>query len=195
MRVRQPCLLGEAAGFCIWCGPFFESYPPENPPFDESCTREAMPDPFSIATGSIGLVGVGGKAVTTCQALYSLWQDVKDVPERISRLLESIQIMTLVLAAIERNACEFRARYEDGDHVISNTVKVSLQAKNDLEILVKDLGRDIHAERGIKKLAARVKVVLKEDQLSKYELRLQNTFGLLTLAQQLYTHAQQFQIM
>ncbi|OIW34420.1 hypothetical protein CONLIGDRAFT_4230 [Coniochaeta ligniaria NRRL 30616] len=178
MRAREPCLLTEAEGFCLCLDLFIESYLSENylsdkPTVDDSYTRKLMGDPLSTVASSIALVQAAGKLAKTCQALHSMWQDVKDVPEKIGRLLKSIEIMTLVFAGIERNACNFRMLFEDDDQLLSDIVKLTLQAVIDLQILVKDLGRDIHAERRTTKLAARVRVVLKEPQLSKHELRLQ----------------------
>jgi hypothetical protein len=153
-----------------------------------------MADPLSTVASGIAIVQVAGKVATTCQALYGLWQDVKDIPENIDRLLKSIKLVTTVLAKIERNSCSVPPDVEE-DQLMRDILGFAREAVTELQMLVEELSRDIHAAKRTTKLAARIKVVLKQSKLSKHEARLRNAFSLLTLAQQSYTNAQQLQMM
>ncbi|KAB5551285.1 hypothetical protein GE09DRAFT_168330 [Coniochaeta sp. 2T2.1] len=187
MRVRLPCLLREVEHSCDCRDIFIEFRNLDDSTAHVTYTQSKMGDPLSTVASGIALVQAAGGVVKIGRALCSLGEDMKDVPERIGRLLKSTECMMVIFAGIERHASTLHRRLGEDDQLVRDTVELAHKAAVDLKLLVSELERDVDAKRRTRRLPARVKVVLKESELAKYESRLQNALGLLSLAQQSYS--------
>lgn len=144
-----------------------------------------MAEVVGLVASSLTLLEVANKVTSGLFQLKRLWDEVKDVPETIREILTRLDVLLPVVIEIDKD-------FQKGAAISGNSAAVlSLSycrnAINELTSVIDDLSRNIESVKGFRRNAARVKVVLKKDALSKYERKLEWAIQLLLLAQQLHT--------
>lgn len=141
-----------------------------------------------IAVGEVA-VKVGG----TLFKLRELWKQIQEVPDTIRELLQEIEIYEPLLDQIEsgfnnsndlETECSPFGKFE-ASH---SRAAMALCRKPLLQLrqLVDELSKDIVSAKKIKRGMHRVKVVLKKEEVKKYQDKLQMAVRLLNVAQQNY---------
>ncbi len=143
-----------------------------------------MAEALGIVASSIAVVQAAQALSQAILSLTRLWGEVRDVPDTIRHLVEDLEVSGQIVAEIETQLLS------SAPDSLSTAQRLVIercrQAHKDLSDLVDDLGADIALSRRRKKLLARVKVLLKKDDLEKYVKRLQRAQSLLNFAVQLH---------
>ncbi|KAH6977394.1 hypothetical protein BKA56DRAFT_588231 [Ilyonectria sp. MPI-CAGE-AT-0026] len=146
-----------------------------------------MAEVVGLVASSLTLLEVADKVTRGLFQLKRLWDEVKDVPETIREILTRLDVLLPVVIEIDKDLQRGAAISGNSAAVLS--LSYCQNAINELTSVIDDLSRNIESVKGFRRNAARVKVVLKKDALSKYERKLEWAIQLLLLAQQLHTIA------
>ncbi|KAI1871865.1 hypothetical protein JX265_005851 [Neoarthrinium moseri] len=144
-----------------------------------------MAEVLSIFASGVAVAQVAGKAGGAVIKLKKLWDEVKDVPETIQCLMDQIDCLDPALWEAEQHIAqnELPAMLWN-DSAAVRSAEYCRKALSKLTELVDDLAVQISSSRGLSKRLAKVKVVLKKDELGKLERRLETAVRLLQTAQQ-----------
>lgn len=141
-----------------------------------------------IAVGEIALK-VGG----TLFKLHELWKEVQKVPDAIQELLQEIEVYGPLLDGVE-SGFDMSETLQTGNYSLETSNRAHGRAAaalcreplQKLRQLVEDLSNEISSARRLKRNISKVKVLLKKDDVKKFQDRLQKSLSLLNLAQQSY---------
>lgn len=148
---------------------------------------------LGTVSSAFAVAELGVKAGSTLLKLRELWKEVQDVPEKIRHLMRQIGIYEPLLAEFDQYL-EVDPVAAGGAVAMASSpglVDVSMKGKassycrealTDLQDLVNDLSQGISSAERKKRGIGRVKVVLKKDDLNKFQSRLDRAFGLLQSA-------------
>ncbi|KAI1875816.1 uncharacterized protein JN550_002102 [Neoarthrinium moseri] len=144
-----------------------------------------MAEVLSIFASGVAVAQVAGTAGGAVIKLKKLWDEVKDVPETIQCLMDQIDCLDPALWEAEQHIAqnELPAMLWN-DSAAVRSAEYCRKALSKLTELVDDLAVQISSCRGLSKRLAKVKVVLKKDELRKLERRLETAVRLLQTAQQ-----------
>lgn len=150
-----------------------------------------MAEIIGVISGSIAIGNVIVQFTNSLLALKDCVDQVRDAPDDIKRLLQSIEIAGFVLADIEEDLAQddgTTASVLRGNKHVRKSLELCVQATKTLDDISKDLARDIEPPGAgrIRKHLATVKVVLQRSKVEKYMTVLQNALQLLQLSQQCY---------
>lgn len=152
-----------------------------------------MAEILGTVSSAIAVAEVGLKVGGTVLKLRRLWEEVQEVPEKIQDLMAQIDIYEPILADAER-AFEL-------DPVVGSAIGLSQpldksigrtsssqcrEALRDLQQLIEELSGKIESARKGKRTIAKVKVLLKKDDLKKFQRRLKRAQWLLQASQMGY---------
>jgi hypothetical protein len=144
-----------------------------------------MAEALGVAASGIAVAQVAMVVGKSVIALRYLWKDVKDVPQNISNLMQQIEVFDPLLGAMEQNSSALGSVL-DYEGMMGPAMGFAHKARDKFVSLVEELSCDINMVRKRKKMIARIKVVLGQSQLAKYEARLRGAIQLLALAHQTY---------
>ncbi len=147
-----------------------------------------MAEIVGLISGAITLGSLVAQLATSIKQLKDCWDQVRDAPEDLRWLMRDIDIFSLVLAEIEDDlAQESVASSLTNSKSAVQSFKLCKEASEELEILVKNLGRDIGSSSRLQRSYAALKMTINKNKMEKYRSGLKNVVGLLTLSQQCYT--------
>lgn len=149
-----------------------------------------MAEILGLVASGLSVAQIAGSIVTTSLKVKTLLDEVKDAPDILRDMLDSINILTPIV-------CETITGGDDGATTIApassatphlqKALRNALTAGQQLEFLAGDLTSQIDAARGgARRKRAMVQVVLKKGTLARYEARLQMAIHLLNMAQGAY---------
>lgn len=138
-----------------------------------------------LVASSLTLLEVADKVTSGLFRLKRLWNEVKDVPEAIGDILTRLNVLIPVVVEIDEDIKEGSAL--SGNSAATLSLSYCQNAIDELTFVIDDLSHNIESVRGFRRNAARLKVVLKNETVSKYEKKLEWAIQLLLLAQQLHT--------
>lgn len=144
-----------------------------------------MAEALGVAASGIAVAQVAMVVGKSVIALRYLWNDVKDVPQNISNLMQQIEVFDSLFGTMEQNSSGLGSVL-DYEGKMGPAMAFAHTARDQFTSLVEELSCDINAIRKRKKMIARIKVVLGQSQLAKYEARLRGVIQLLGLAHQAY---------
>lgn len=131
---------------------------------------------------------VVGVASTAASKLKRLWDEVQNVPETITDLVQQIEILESHIGQIESEIKDRSA--STGPLLSDSTVRLSIEycrkCMEGLASIVDDLRIKIDTQKNPKRTFSKMRVVLKKQVLSHFEGRLQKAVSLLNLTQQSY---------
>ncbi|KAB5551286.1 hypothetical protein GE09DRAFT_168345 [Coniochaeta sp. 2T2.1] len=142
-----------------------------------------MAEAFGLAASGIAVVQVAMVVGKSVIALRNLWNEVRDVPDSITHLMQQVDIMSISLGAMEQNLLAVQA-IENCEDIVGPALEYARRARDEFVALVDELSREINAARKRKRVVARLKVVLGQNQLARCESRLRGAVQLLGFAQQ-----------
>lgn len=152
-----------------------------------------MAEILGTVASAIAVAEVGLKVGGTVLKLRELWKEVQEVPEKIQDLMREMEIWEPILSEIESN---FEVDPTAGSNTVTSqpfdssigrmSSSFCREALRDLQELVKELSNEISSAKTRKRGIAKVKVLLKKDDLKKSQGRLKRAFRLLQSAQMGY---------
>lgn len=148
-----------------------------------------MAEILGTVSSAIAVAEVGLKVGGTLLKLRELWTEVQCVPQKIQDIMRQIDIYEPILADIERHLNAYPMTGSDsGTSALLNasigtkTSSYCREAFNDLQDLVEDLSRQITSTQRSKRGIGKLKVLLKKDDLKRFQTRLEQAACLLQLA-------------
>ena len=136
------------------------------------------------------LVGVISSAITFGTLVVQLkdcWEQIRDAPEDLKRLIQEIETYGLVLADIEDNlAQESVASSLVNTKAAVQSFDLCKQASEELAILVRDLQRDADSSNRVQRSYAALKMTMQKNKVEKYRSRMKSVAALLMLSQSCY---------
>lgn len=146
-----------------------------------------MAETLSVAASGIAVIQISSQVGVAVVKLKQLLDEVKDVPDDISDLLQQIDCLDPALwdADASLNDTNLPSILWNDQAARRSTVYCQ-QALKDLTALVDELSVQINDRSKVRKKLASVKAVLQKPTLKKLEKRLENAIRMLTLAQQGY---------
>lgn len=150
-----------------------------------------MAEVIGVISGSLAIGTVVVQFTNSLIALKDCVDQVRDAPDDLNRLLQSIEIAGYVLADIEEDFAQddgTTASVLRGNKHARKSLEFCVQATKILDDISKELVRDIRPPGAgrLRKHYAAVKVVLQRSKVEKYMAVLQNALQLLQLSQQCY---------
>ena len=147
-----------------------------------------MAELVGVIASAITFGSVVAQLATSINKLKDCWEQVRDAPEDLKWLMRDIEIFGLVLAEIEDDLAQesVASRLTNSKSAV-HSFRLCKEASEELDILVRDLGRDINSPSRLQRSYAAVKMVMQKNKVEKYRSRLKNVTGLLMLSQQCYT--------
>ncbi|KAG8162124.1 hypothetical protein KVR01_007889 [Diaporthe batatas] len=160
-----------------------------------------MAEVLGLVASGLSVAQVAGSIVTNSLKLKALLDEVKDAPDNLGYMLNRLQLLAPVLcettpdggdAAGTNAPLPSASANAHLQQAMQNALAACQAASEQLQGLVTDLMSQVNTNRGgLRRKSAMVKIVLKKGTLAQYEMRLQNTIQLLTLAQSSYIVALQ----
>ncbi|KAJ5955478.1 hypothetical protein N7501_009757 [Penicillium viridicatum] len=149
-----------------------------------------MAEAIGIASGAITFATVVVQVGQSILTLKNCWDEMRDAPEDIRKLVKEIELLGLILADIEDDLSQdsIYSALEDNKHALKS-FKLCKDAADDLDAICMDLSRDVHSSSRMRRSYKVLKIVMQNGKIEKYRSRLQNAIQLLTLSQQCYTRA------
>ncbi|XDG07273.1 hypothetical protein ABKA04_006888 [Annulohypoxylon sp. FPYF3050] len=146
-----------------------------------------MAEVLGVIASGIAIAQVAGTAAGAVVKLKKLWDEVKNVPERISDLMEQIDCLDPILWEAEQQVLQNRLPPQLWDDTVAiRSTKYCRKALQKLTHVAKDLASQIDSKRRVERGISRTKVLLKKDRLRDLEQRLESAVRMLQLAQQGY---------
>ncbi|PKY03247.1 hypothetical protein P168DRAFT_305556 [Aspergillus campestris IBT 28561] len=153
-----------------------------------------MAEILGVVSAAIGFGTVIVQFTDSLLVLKDCVDQVRDAPDDLKRLLQSIEIAGYVLADIEEDLAQDDATavsvLQRNKHA-QKSLQLCIQATKTLDDISKELVRDIQPSGPgrLRRHYAAVKVVLQRSKVEKYMAVLQNALQLLQLSQQCYLRA------
>lgn len=150
-----------------------------------------MAEVIGVISGSIAIGTIIVQFTNSLIALKECVDQVRDAPDDLKRLLQSIEIASFVLADIEEDLAQddgTTASVLRGNKHVRKSLELCVHATKTLEDISEELARDIRPPGAgrLRKHYAAVKVVLQRSKVEKYMAVLQNALQLLQVSQQCY---------
>lgn len=140
----------------------------------------------TVASG-IGVAEAALAMGSSMLKLREIWKDIQDAPEMISHLNHEVDVLRALLVGLEYG-------FEPGDipskqsfsiHTLSMTKPAASychKACDALSTLATDLETQMRSARKAKRVTARLRVLLKQNEIEKFQQRLDRAIDLLQLA-------------
>lgn len=147
-----------------------------------------MAELVGVIASSITLVGVVAHLADSIVKFKDYWDQFRDAPDDIKWIVREIEIFGHVLADIEVDMAD-----ESTSSVLLNSksaresLELCIEASEELDIIVRELGKDLESSSRMRRSYAAAKVLVKSSRVEKHRSRLQNVTRLLSLCQQWYT--------
>lgn len=145
-----------------------------------------MAEVLGTISSALAVAEVGLKVGGTMLKLRELWKEVQGVPETIRDLMREIDIMEPLLADIERDlqddtSLDPSSAFNPAPGRMS--ASFCQEPLRELQGLVRDLSAGIGSAKKRKRGIAKVKVLLRKEDLNKFQSRLERAVRLLQSAQ------------
>lgn len=153
-----------------------------------------MAEVLGLVASGLSIAQIAGSIVTASLKLKALLDEVKDAPENLRDMLDHIELLTPILCEatagggdVANTSPPHLSATSHLEQALQKVLAACQTAGEQIELLATDLMSQIGVARGgVRRKRAMVKVVLKKGKLAQYEMRLQKTIQLLTLAQNTY---------
>ncbi|XXG97864.1 ATP-dependent RNA helicase dbp6 [Hypoxylon texense] len=133
-------------------------------------------------------ITVAGIASTAASKLKRLWDEVQNVPETITDLVQQIEILESHIGQIESEINERGASTNPifNDPAVRLSTEYCRECIESLASIIDELRVKIDTQKNPKRTLSKMRVVLKKQVLAHFEGRLQKAVSLLGLTQQGY---------
>ncbi|KAF5870908.1 uncharacterized protein Bfra_009463 [Botrytis fragariae] len=135
----------------------------------------------TVASG-IGVAQLAGNLASSIIKLKGYWDQVQDAPDDIGFLVREIDAHHLILRSILESQAKIASSGRPSNTFLENSLKLCEDSLNELNELVKVLGKEINSSNKWRSKLGATKVVLKNDQLKRLKKRMKNASRLMNLA-------------
>lgn len=146
-----------------------------------------MAELVGVVASSITLAGVVAHLGISIVKLKDCWDQFRDAPDDLKWTVREIDIFANVLSEIEADlADESTASILLKNKPARESLQLCMEASKEVDIVIRDLGKDIESQSRLRRSYAAAKVVMKNSKVEKHRTRLQSVTRLLSLCQQCY---------
>ncbi|TGO64447.1 hypothetical protein BCON_0007g00970 [Botryotinia convoluta] len=135
----------------------------------------------TVASG-ISVAQLAGNLASSIIKLKSYWDQIRDAPDDIGFLVREIHTHHLILRSILESQAKIASTGRPSNTFLENSLKLCEDSSNELNELVKALGKEINSSNKWRSKLGATKVVLKNDQLKRLKKRMKNASRLMNLA-------------
>ncbi|KAJ5787284.1 hypothetical protein N7457_002274 [Penicillium paradoxum] len=129
-----------------------------------------------------------GKSITV---IKDYWEEFRDAPADLQRLVEEIKVFGLILANIDEDLSQpsVSSALEKSKHA-PHILELCKKAAEELDLVCKDLSQDVGSSSNcVRRTRKALRVMTSKGKIEKNKTRLQNAVQWLMLSQQTYTIA------
>lgn len=146
-----------------------------------------MAETLGIVASGITVAQIASQAGGAVLKLKQLWDEVHDVPDTITDLMEQIDCLDPALWEAEQHFNHQNISPLLWDHTAARrSAEYCRKALEKLSEITSDLSALVRSRHTMRRKIGCVKVVLKKEQIKSVEQRLRNAIGMLQIAQQGY---------
>lgn len=147
-----------------------------------------MAEVIGVVSGALTFTTVVAQVTKSIFEIKGCWEQVRDAPEDLQRLVREVEIFGLILADIEEELSNGSVAnvLKNSNHA-TQSFEFCKEAAGDLDIVSKGLMKDIYSAKNCRRPYAALKIVIKKGNTEKYRERLGSATRLLSLSQQCYT--------
>jgi hypothetical protein len=125
-----------------------------------------MAELVGVIAGAITFGNVVAQLATSIKRLKDCWEQVHDAPEDIKWLIRDIEIFGLILAEVEEDlAQESAASSFTNSKSTVQSLRLCREASEELDILIRDLGRDINSSSRLQRSYAAVEMATQKSRV------------------------------
>jgi Fungal N-terminal domain of STAND proteins len=147
-----------------------------------------MAELVGVISGAVTIGALSVNVAMSVAKLKSYWDLLEDTPEDVRRLIEQLEILSLILNEIKDDQTQNPISNLLLDNAsLSKCLENCKKAANRLRQLTDDMGNSIDTSRQFKKKWASAKVPLKKDKIEKFKLELESAIRFLSLSHDSYT--------
>lgn len=133
-----------------------------------------MAELVGVLSSGIAIAGFAGQLVKQAIALRRLWNEIHDAPEDVFNLIDQLEWLQPMITSMEQSLDDGSPKAPDGaEQCLTQCGK----ALTNLQKLATDLSQTLTSNKRIKKALAKIKVVVKKEQILKYQSRLENALN------------------
>ncbi|KAF7948098.1 uncharacterized protein EAE97_003509 [Botrytis byssoidea] len=135
----------------------------------------------TVASG-IGVAQLAGNLASSIIKLKGYWDEIQDAPNDISFLAREIDSHHLILRSILESQANITSSGRASDMFLEHSLKLCEDSSNELNELVKALGKEMNSSNKWRSKLGATKVVLKNDQLKRLKKRMKNASKVMNTA-------------
>ncbi|TGO43148.1 hypothetical protein BHYA_0003g01020 [Botrytis hyacinthi] len=135
----------------------------------------------TVASG-IGVAQLAGNLASSIIKLKGYWDQIQDAPDDIGFLVREIDAHHLILRSILESQARMTSSGRPSDMLLEHSLNLCEDSSNELNELVKALGKEMNSSNKWRSKLGATKVVLKNDQLKRLKKRMKNASRLMNLA-------------
>lgn len=140
--------------------------------------KHTMSDPFSVAAGVMGIVGVSAQALKMCYQLYEYYDGVKNAPEAMRQIVNELEALEPLLYEL-RNLAINHPRMHAVQAFTDRNGALD-ECRRSLEELVEVLNKDL-GSKGVRRRIRKLKWPLSEEDTSRSLMRIERIKSTFTL--------------
>ncbi|KAJ5137063.1 hypothetical protein N7448_005617 [Penicillium atrosanguineum] len=147
-----------------------------------------MAEVIGIVSGTITFATVVAQISKSVIQIKDCWSQIRDAPNELQELIAELEIYDLFLREIEQNLSSgpLANATEMSEHSFQS-LGVCRKAAESLQIISKDIAKDLRPSGRFRRSYFSVKIVLQKGKVEKYKARLSNSIRLLSFSQQCYS--------
>ena len=145
---------------------------------------------MDIVASSITIGALAASIATSVVKLKACWEAIQDASDDVHFLVKRVEILSLVLRDIQEDQTQnpISSLLLDGSTVLT-CLETCKTAADRLGQLTDKMVTSIESSRRLKRKCASVRVVVKKNNIERFEAELQSCISLLQLSHETYTRS------
>ncbi|CEJ89519.1 hypothetical protein VHEMI05360 [[Torrubiella] hemipterigena] len=139
---------------------------------------------LGVVSSGINAAGFPGQLAKQAFELRRLWNEVQDAPEDVFDLIDQMEWLQPMVSSMGNSLSDHSVNVPNG---AEQCLVQCGKALSNLQKLAIDLSQNITSNKRLKKSIAKIRVIIKKEQLQKYHSRLENALNGLRTACLVYT--------
>lgn len=155
---------------------------------NDEATTTVMAEIIGVVSGAITFATVVVQVGNCITTLKGSWDQLRDAPEHLRKIVQEIELFGLILSDIEEDLSHqsVSSAPNNSKHAL-RCFALCKEAAEDLDIVCDSFVRDFGPSSRLRRSYKAVKLMMHMKHIEKHRSRLQNIIRLLILSQQCYT--------
>jgi hypothetical protein len=146
-----------------------------------------MAEVIGIVSGAITFATVLVQIGNTITTLKESYDDLRDAPDDLRKLVQEIELFGFILADIREDLSRSPNPALGNNKHALKSFTLCEEAAKELDTVCTDIVREMKSPNRLHRSFKSIKVVLQKGKIEKHKTHLQNVIQLLMLSQQCYT--------